>query len=207
VAGGSVHQRLCDAAAAVRIALGDAEASRLARYAELLLAWGARINLTGARTAAELVDDHLADAFAVATAIPASAERLVDVGAGAGLPGIVLAILNPELECTLLEPRQKRWAFLQEARRELRIGNLSPLCVRLEEHLEAHDFRPYDVAVSRATWPVEEWLARGSALVDRGTVLALEGRNGGPLPKGALRTPYDLPFRAGAIVSWRRSLS
>jgi 16S rRNA (guanine(527)-N(7))-methyltransferase RsmG len=99
-------------------ALGlPAEASAaLGRYLDLLAAWNTRVNLTAARSAEQRV------ALLVAEAAPAApllepASRLIDVGSGNGSPGLVLALLRPDLAVTLLEPRLKRWAFLKEAAR------------------------------------------------------------------------------------------
>jgi 16S rRNA (guanine(527)-N(7))-methyltransferase RsmG len=93
---------------------GDAGAA-LARYLDLLSAWSTRINLTAARTPEERV------AVLVAPVVPMAAglERgmVIDVGSGNGSPGLVLGLLRPDLAVTLLEPRQKRWAFLREAAR------------------------------------------------------------------------------------------
>src|SRR6185503_3314996 len=90
-------------------------AEPLARYLDLLAAWSARVNLSGARTAAERVATLVAPVVPVA-ALPESG-RLIDVGSGNGSPGLVLALLRPDLRVTLLEPRLKRWAFLREAAR------------------------------------------------------------------------------------------
>lgn len=184
------------------VALPDAAAGALARYVELLLDWGARVNLTSARTAEQIVDDHLADALPVVAAVPEGATSLVDVGAGAGLPGVVIAILRPGLVCTLLEPRSRRWAFLREVRRTLELEALTPVQERLEDHVSRGDFRRYGVAVSRATWPLAEWLERGSGLVEPGgRVIGLEGRGLVELPAGAVRRPYQLARRAGSVVT------
>ena len=89
--------------------------SRLAAYLDTLAAWSPRVNLTGARGAAERVRLLVGDVLPAA-ALPASG-RLVDVGSGNGSPGLVLALLRDDLEVTLLEPRARRWAFLREAAR------------------------------------------------------------------------------------------
>jgi 16S rRNA (guanine527-N7)-methyltransferase len=95
------------------LALPEAARTALERYLDLLAAWSRRVNLTGARTPAERV------ALLVAGVLPAvpllGPGRLVDVGSGNGSPGLVLAVLRPELPVVLLEPRQRRWAFLREA--------------------------------------------------------------------------------------------
>ena len=83
------------------------------RYLDLLAAWSPRVNLTGARTPSERV------ALLVEGVLPAAPRalpgRLIDVGSGNGSPGLVLALLRPDLSVVLLEPRQRRWAFLREA--------------------------------------------------------------------------------------------
>jgi len=98
-------------------ALGLPAAARtaLGRYLDLLAAWNPRINLTGAATAGERVAVLVAPVAPLADMLARG--RLVDVGSGNGSPGLVLAALRPDLEVTLLEPRQKRWAFLREAAR------------------------------------------------------------------------------------------
>ena len=88
---------------------------RLAAYLDTLAAWSPRVNLTGARTAAERVTWLVADVVAAAH-LPAPG-RLIDVGSGNGTPGLVLALLRDDLDVTLLEPRARRWAFLREAAR------------------------------------------------------------------------------------------
>jgi 16S rRNA (guanine527-N7)-methyltransferase len=103
-------------------------AARLARYLDLLEAWSARVNLTGARTRAERIDLLLRPAVAVAPQVRPG--RLLDIGSGNGSPGLVLAALCPQAAVTLLEPRQKRWAFLREAARAMALV----VDVRRERH-------------------------------------------------------------------------
>ena len=95
-----------------------AAVARLARYAELVERWSARHNLVSFANRRELVDRHIVDALAGAPALT-GAGRLLDVGSGAGLPGVPLLVARPGWRGTLLEPRQKRWAFLKVVIREL----------------------------------------------------------------------------------------
>jgi 16S rRNA (guanine527-N7)-methyltransferase len=97
------------------LGLGGQALSRLAAYLDTLAAWSPRVNLTGAKSAAERVRLLVGDVLAAA-GLPAPG-RLVDVGSGNGSPGLVLALLRDDLEVTLLEPRSRRWAFLREAAR------------------------------------------------------------------------------------------
>lgn len=178
---------------------------QLARYAELLLDWNRRINLTGARSAEALVDEHLADALAILPQLPAAgrdqAFDLVDVGSGGGLPGVVLAVLCPEAHGVLLEPIHKKQAFLAHVLRVLELyPRFRSIPERLEEHLARGAAAAYDIAISRAVWPLPGWLERAPALLRRpGRILAHEGARG-LLPPGAHRHPYEVAGRPRAII-------
>lgn len=111
------------------LGLAGPAADALERYLDLLAAWSSRVNLTGARTPAERVEMLVAPVLP-AVPVPA-AGRLIDVGSGNGSPGLVLALLRPDLDVTLLEPRQKRWAFLREA---ARAAGRPDVAVRRERH-------------------------------------------------------------------------
>lgn len=193
--------RLGPALAALDMSLPEETCAALADYGSALLRWNLRINLTGARTPEELVDDHLADALTLLPHLPPHA-RVVDVGSGAGLPGLVLAIVRPDLRMTLLEPSQKRCAFLSAVRRDQHLTDrLEVRRERMEAHLASEGFRPYDVALSRATWPLEEWLARAPALVARGgRVLGMEGRTETALPTAARRHAVPFGARRRAVI-------
>lgn len=86
---------------------------RLCRYLDALAEWAPRVNLTGARTPSERAALLVGQVLAVAS-LPRPG-RLIDIGSGNGSPGLVFALLRADLDVTLLEPRQKRWAFLREA--------------------------------------------------------------------------------------------
>jgi 16S rRNA (guanine527-N7)-methyltransferase len=147
------------------LSLASAQAELLSAYLSLLLPWNRRVNLTGARSAAELLDRHLADGFALAAHLPDPCTRLVDVGAGAGFLSVACSLFRPQLSCTLLEPNTKKHTFLRAAAREVPLPQLDPRRERLEEHLTRPDFAPYDVAVSSATWAPAEWLTRAQPLL------------------------------------------
>jgi 16S rRNA (guanine527-N7)-methyltransferase len=91
---------------------------RLVHYAELLETWSARHNLVHVAHRRELVERHLLDALAGARLLEGQG-TLVDIGSGAGLPGVPLLVVKPLWRGVLLEPRQKRWAFLKMVIREL----------------------------------------------------------------------------------------
>ena len=138
--------------------LTDTARAGLVTWLELLRTWNARIDLTAAKTDAELCDVMLVDALVLAARIPLGA-RVIDVGSGAGAPGLALAIARPDLRVTLVEPLAKRVAFLRTV-----LGTLRRADVRLErakgEDFTAHS-EPWDVAMARATLAPPAWLELG----------------------------------------------
>jgi 16S rRNA (guanine527-N7)-methyltransferase len=111
--------------------VSDPARAALERYLDLLAAWSARVNLTGAATPEARVTLLVGE---VLPSLPLLRPgRLVDVGSGNGSPGLVLALVRPELSVALLEPRRRRWAFLREACRA--VGRLD-VEVRRERHDE-----------------------------------------------------------------------
>jgi 16S rRNA (guanine527-N7)-methyltransferase len=136
-------------------ATGD-ELVRLVRYAELLERWSRRHNLVSWRSRDELVRRHLVDALAGRELLAAGRGALLDVGSGAGLPGIPLLAARPAWHGVLLEPRQKRWAFLRLVVREL---GLTATVERLRyQDLGADAGGPFDVVTARAVGRSEELL-------------------------------------------------
>jgi 16S rRNA (guanine527-N7)-methyltransferase len=171
------------------LAVAESQWVDLRAFAELLLLWNARINLTGARSTSELYDDHFPDALVLASVAGAGAS-VIDVGSGGGLPAVPLAILRPDLKLTLVEPRAKRVAFLRTALRAARRDAVVLDC-RLEDVARAG---PFDLAVSRATFAPGEWLAAARDVGREATVLAA-AKWGGPSPGWSLTR--DVAYRTG----------
>jgi 16S rRNA (guanine527-N7)-methyltransferase len=142
------------------------------RYAELLAGPGAEQGLIGPRESARLWDRHLMNCAAVAELVPHPCS-MIDLGSGAGLPGVVLAMLLPDSEVVLLEPMARRAAFLEECVRELGLGNAVVRCARAEEvtgQLKA------DVVTARAVAPMKRLAGLALGLVrPGGVVLAIKG--------------------------------
>ena len=147
-------------------------ADRLATYAELLATQGTLRGLIGPREVPRLWDRHLLNCALVADLVPEGA-RVVDVGSGAGLPGLVLALRRPDLHVTLLEPLLRRTTFLELATSRMELDNVTVHRGRAEE---VHGEMYFDVVTSRAVAPLDK-LARWSIpLVARGgAMLAMKG--------------------------------
>ncbi len=102
--------------------LEENRARQLAEYGNLLLRWNARTNLTAIRTPEGVLQRHLVECAAAARLLPADIGTLLDYGSGAGLPGIPIAILRPEIQVTLAESQARKVAFLREALRVLGVA-------------------------------------------------------------------------------------
>lgn len=164
---------------------------RMAAYLDELVGWNRKIDLTAARTPDELVDLSVADAWIVASSSP-EAGVWIDVGSGAGAPGLVIAMLLPDVTITLVEPRGKRVAFLRSMVGKLHLSN-----VKVERNTS--DRLPpgsCDSAVSRATLPPPEWLREGKRLTRKWVWLLLAGDSPPASPGLALErdVPYALPL-------------
>ena len=192
----TLEGQLRAAATAAGMTPDDRVVAGLGRYLDLLLLWNRRVNLTAVRDAAGIVLKHFVDSLAVVPHVPAAARTLIDVGSGGGFPGAVIALARPDLRVALVESIHKKTAFLEALRRELPLPNVTVHSKRIEDAgLRA------DVAVSRATWDLPEWLERGKTLVGPGgLVIGMEGADQHALPPGARRVPYPLGDSTRAIV-------
>lgn len=153
--------------------MNGGESDAFERFTALVRQWNARTDLTSASDERSLDEVLFGDARVLADrALVAEGARLVDVGAGAGAPSIPLALLRPDVDVTLVEPRRKRVAFLRTA-----IGTLSlerrarVVEARIDPERPSVPGAPFDVALSRATFPPDRWLEVGGRLAPRVLVL------------------------------------
>jgi 16S rRNA (guanine527-N7)-methyltransferase len=154
---------------------------RVYTWLDLLVTWNAKMDLTAARSEAELCDLMLADAFALSSRVAPDA-RVVDIGSGAGAPGLPLALLRPDLKVTLVEPLSKRVSFLRTV-----IGSVGRLDIDVRR-ARVEEIAPgdaWDVAISRATLAPEAWLSAARGLVGvGGTIWVLLAREEAPSAEG-----------------------
>lgn len=138
-------------AAELALQLSGSQSDALARYAALLLRWNAVHNLTAIETPSDVLTHHLLDSLSIVPDVQRIAAhrvmRILDVGAGGGLPGVVLAIAAPNLQVTLVDKVQKKIAFLTQAKLELALDNVE--CVHASvETLQTES--PFELIVARA---------------------------------------------------------
>jgi 16S rRNA (guanine527-N7)-methyltransferase len=145
---------LVEAAAGVGVALTTAQLATFARYADQLVAWNARLNLTRITSPADIARRHFADALSGVREIDArhpGTVRIVDVGAGAGLPGLALRIARPAWRVTLVESVRKKADFLASTVADLALDGVTVVAARAEDLGREPELREhFDVAVARA---------------------------------------------------------
>ena len=165
----TLHARLIAGANELGLVLDTAQSERLIDYIELLARWNATYNLTAVRDPSDMVTRHLLDSLAIAPHV--HGQSLVDLGTGAGLPGIPLAVLEPQRAITLVDSNGKKIRFLREAVRVLGLSN-----VRVEQ-ARAEDVRgSFDCVVARAFASIADFLRFGGHLIaPDGRCLAMKG--------------------------------
>lgn len=162
------------------LGLGGVPAEPLLDYLALLVKWNGVYNLTAIRDPEQMLTQHLLDSLAVVAPLAASlpqrdgspAGRIVDVGSGAGLPGVVLAIAWPLAEVLLVEPVGKKAAFLQQCRSELGLTNLRVAADRVEALDDALRKPPPDLIVCRAFASLAAYVVAVERLAGPATVVA-----------------------------------
>lgn len=152
--------------------LNRAQVARLIDYLALLRRWNRAYNLTSVDTSEAMVRTHLLDSLSIAPFL--AGERVLDVGTGAGLPGIPLAIAQPDRRFFLLDSNGKKIRFIRQVVIELALANVEPVHARLEDYRPAE---PFARVVSRAFSSLEDFLQGARHLVaPGGQLLAMKGR-------------------------------
>jgi 16S rRNA (guanine527-N7)-methyltransferase len=129
-------------------ALSADQLSVLERHYELLLRWNQKINLTRITNLREAIRYHYCESLYLARSLPSQPLKIVDIGSGAGFPGIPVAVYRPDCSVDLVESHQRKAVFLTETARQLGLGNVRVLAKRAEEVAES-----YDWMISRAVKP------------------------------------------------------
>ena len=149
------------------LAVSPEQQARLLQYLVLLEKWNQVYNLTAIRDLGKMVSAHLLDSLSVVPFL--SGESVLDVGSGAGLPGIPVALARPDWEVTLLDSNHKKAAFLRQAVADLCLRNANVVCERVESWLAPREF---DVIISRAFADLGEFVSLAGRLLAPGGVFA-----------------------------------
>jgi len=152
--------------------LNPAQHTQLLDYLALLFKWNAVYNLTSVRDPMQMVTHHLLDSLAAVPAF-AGARNVLDVGAGGGLPGLVLAIARPDMRVSLIDTVHKKTAFLTQVKAELGLANVTVYTARVEQMKAPQKF---DVITSRAFAELSDFVNWSNhVLEDGGRFIALKG--------------------------------
>jgi 16S rRNA (guanine527-N7)-methyltransferase len=168
----ALRPALVAGARALQLNLTDAQISQLMDYLALLAKWNAVYNLTAVRDPANMLTQHLLDSLA---AVPtfADARKVLDVGAGGGLPGVVLAIVRPDMQVSMIDTVHKKTAFLTQVKAELGLANVTVHTARVEQLQVAEKF---DVITSRAFAELADFVNwSGHLLEEGGRFIAMKG--------------------------------
>ena len=175
---GVIESRLFAALAGANLHIAPAHRRSLAEYVALLAQWNRAYNLTAVRDPFAMIDRHVLDSLTALGFLTGT--RLLDAGTGAGLPGLVLAIVRPDMRCTLLDPVRKKTRFCAHAAMTLGLDNVEVASERLAAHLPPHR---YSTVISRAAFSVAELVAGARPLLDApGRIIAMKG----PQPEGEI---------------------
>ena len=163
----TLAQRLAQGVKELGVALPARAQERLLQYLALLQKWNRAYNLTAVREADKMVSHHLLDSLAVAPHVGRAS--LLDVGSGAGLPGIPLALALPGTRVTLIDSNHKKAAFLRQAVTELRLDNAEVICDRVDVWKPPARF---EIVISRAFSDLSEFVTLAGRHVAAGECLA-----------------------------------
>ena len=171
------RQTLTEIGSALALGLSESQIDTLIAYLALLQRWNATYNLTAVRDLAQMLTQHLADCLAVIQPLRrhcgGEKKRLLDVGSGGGLPGVVIAALNPDIAVVCVDTVGKKAAFIRQAAGELGLKNLSAEHVRVEQLKAAR----FDVIASRAFASLDDFVRlTRQHLAPHGVWMAMKGK-------------------------------
>jgi 16S rRNA (guanine527-N7)-methyltransferase len=156
----------------LQLQLNDRQQEQLLDYLALLFKWNAVYNLTSVRDPMQMMTHHVLDSLAAVAAF-ADANNVLDVGAGGGLPGMVLAISRPDLKVSMIDTVHKKTAFLTQVKAELDLANVTVYTMKVQD-LQAP--QKFDVITSRAFADLSDFVNwSGHVLAEGGQFIALKG--------------------------------
>lgn len=187
----TAHELLAHGLTRLGLRLPDDVQERLLQYLALLAKWNRIYNLTATKTREQMVVYHLLDSLAIEPSL--QGPTVADVGTGAGLPGIPLALARPDLSFTLLDAQQKKTRFVRQAAIEIGLANVEVVQARAAAYRPAV---PFATVVSRAFASIGDFVREAGHLCARdGRILAMKGR----YPAAELKDVPE-PYRVVAVM-------
>lgn len=162
---------MIEAAQQLGVTLASEQVQQLERYLDLLIKWNRVYNLTAIRDRQRMVTHHIHDSLSVLPYL--QGERVIDLGSGAGLPGIPAALIHPQQQVVMLDSNVKKSRFIQQAILELGLSNASVVHSRVEQYVPE---QPFNTVVSRAFTSLTQFLQFAHPLlVSGGVAVAMKG--------------------------------
>lgn len=164
-----LQPQLQQALSELKLPLSDEQQLQLLYYLQQLLFWNKAYNLTAIKDDQQALIKHIFDSLSIVPFLPAG--DLLDIGTGAGLPAVIVAICQPQRAVTALDSNQKKIRFIKQVASELGLKNLTPVASRIEAHEGT-----YQVITSRAFASLVDFVTHSqSKLADNGIICAMKG--------------------------------
>ncbi|MEQ1297077.1 16S rRNA (guanine(527)-N(7))-methyltransferase RsmG [Acinetobacter soli] len=163
-------QELKQGSQSLGLNLSDDALGLLLKYQDALVLWNKAYNLTAIRDPKEMLVKHLLDSLSILNDLPAG--RLLDVGTGGGMPGMIVALCQPERDCVLLDSNGKKIRFLKQFIADLKLKNVIAVQTRVENEDSIQDLGKFDVVTSRAFASLSDFVAAARPYMHDSTVIA-----------------------------------
>lgn len=172
MANSTLETQLTDGIADLGLSVTHEQQQQMLALVELLQQWNKTYNLTAIRQPEAMISGHLLDSLSVCNALPKGS--LIDVGCGAGFPGLAIAIYDPERPITLLDSNQKKTRFVQHAIGHLQLKNCQVVHQRTEQYQPE---QPFDMVICRAYTSLAQFAEQAGSLIGpTGQLLAMKGQ-------------------------------
>jgi 16S rRNA (guanine527-N7)-methyltransferase len=167
-------QELKQGSKALGLDLNENALNLLLKYQDALVLWNKAYNLTAIRDPKEMLVKHLLDSLSILPFLPAG--RLLDIGTGGGMPGMIIALCQPERECVLLDSNGKKIRFLKQFIADLKLPNVTAVQTRVEDEDSIRELGQFDVITSRAFASLTDFVAASKPYMHTGSyICAMKG--------------------------------
>ena len=166
----SFFQELKQGSQALGLELSDEALNLLLKYQDALVLWNKAYNLTAIRDPKEMLIKHLLDSLSILKDLPAG--RLLDIGTGGGMPGMIIALCQPERDCVLLDSNGKKIRFLKQFIADLKLKNVVAVQTRVENEDSIRELGQFDVITSRAFASLTDFVAASKPFMHEQSIIA-----------------------------------
>ncbi|WP_111894114.1 16S rRNA (guanine(527)-N(7))-methyltransferase RsmG [Acinetobacter sp. MB5] len=167
-------QELKQGSKALGLDLNENALNLLLKYQDALVLWNKAYNLTAIRDPKEMLVKHLLDSLSILSALPEG--RLLDIGTGGGMPGMIIALCQPERECVLLDSNGKKIRFLKQFIADLKLPNVTAVQTRVENEDSIRELGTFDVITSRAFASLTDFIEASKPYMHTGSyICAMKG--------------------------------